>query len=332
MFKPAYKLTLGSTTLDSVAAPTQSTLVALDVSLDLDTPADQAVIRLGRVDGPHPAVGDDVSVELGYADDGMHRVFTGTVADVRPDITATRVTALSPMRELMALRVEQTYQNKTAGEIARDLAGQAGVSVDTVEDGVSFLAYVADGGRNAYQHIRALADKSGLDVYVTPEGKLVFRRFAGTVTTHVFEYGQHIIELVVQAAPATAAQVQVFGESPADAQGDGAFAWLTKSFNPGTAGSGAPTLLVQDPSLRTGTAANTAAQAAAQRLKQRTLTGQLRALGRAPVKLGDAVRVTGAPDDCMNETFQVRGVHHRLTKGAGFTTRITFWSLGSDGP
>jgi len=331
MFKPAYKLTLGSTAIDSAADPARSTAVALDVSLDLDMPADQAVVRLGRVDGPKPVAGDDVIVELGYADDSLARVFTGTVADVLPDVTTTRVIGLNSVSELLALRVEQTYQNKTAGQIVRDLAGQAGVPVEAVEDGVHFLAYVADGGWNAYQHIRALADKSGFDVYITPEGKLMFRKFAGAVTVHVFKYGKHIIELAVQAAPAGAEQVQVFGESPADAQGDAAFAWLAKSFNPGTAGAGAPRLLIEDPSLRTRAAADTAAQAAARRLTQRTLVGWLRALGRPQVKLGDAIRITGAPDDRMNATFQVRSVHHRLTKRAGFTTEITFWSLGSDG-
>jgi phage protein D len=332
MFRPAYRLTFDGTTIDSAQDPAQSTVVALDVSLALDTPADQAVIHLGRAGGVQPGVGVDVTVQLGYADDSMTLVFTGTVADVRPDITATRVVALSPMARLLALRVEQTYQNRTAGQIARDLAGQAEVEVEAAEDGVSFLAYVADGGRNAYQHIRALADKSGLDVYVTPEGKLAFRRFAGRVTTHVFAYGQQIIELAVQASPAAAEQVQVYGESPADAQGDQAFAWLTKQFNAGTAGSGAPTLLLQDPSLRTEAAAGTAARAAARRLRQRTLTGRLRALGRAQVKLGDAVRITGAPDEHMNATFQVRRVRHHVDKRGGFTTEIVFWDTGSDGP
>jgi phage protein D len=332
MFKPAYKLTIGSVEIDSAADPARSTVVTLDVSLDLDTPADQAVIGLGRVNGPPVAVAADVTVELGYADDAMTRVFTGTVVDVQPDITTTRVTALSLLSKLLALRVEQTYQNKTAGQIVRDLAGQAGVPVDAIEDGGRFLAYVADGRRNAYQHIGALADKSGCDVYVTPEGKLRFRKFAGAVTVHTFEYGKHIVELTMEASPDVAEQVQVFGESPADAQGDTAFAWLTKSFNPGTAGSGEPRLPIQDPSLRTRVAAETAAQAALRRLQQRTLIGRLRALGRAQVKLGDAIRIAGAPDDRMNATFQVRSVHHRLTKRAGFITDITFWSLGSTGP
>ncbi len=199
-----------------------------------------------------------------------------------------------------------------------------------MEDGVHFLAYVADNGRNAYQHIRALALKSGFDVYTTPDGKLVFRPFTGSITTHVLEYGQHLVRLAVSAAPQAAGEVQLFGESPADAEGDEAFAWLTKSFTPGAAGSGAPLLLVQDPSLRTQTAAGAAARAEAKRQQQRALTGHLRALGRPQVKLGDAIRLSGAPDDRMNADFQVRRVRHTLTKKGGFTTEIGFWQLGGD--
>ncbi len=114
MFRPAYKITFGSSVIDSAADPTRSTVVALAVSLDMDTPADEAVIHLGRVGGVQPGLGVDVTVELGY-DDSVTKVFTGTIADLRPDITTTRVTALSPMRDLLALRVAQTYENKTAG-------------------------------------------------------------------------------------------------------------------------------------------------------------------------------------------------------------------------
>jgi phage protein D len=330
MSRPAYRLNLGSTRIDSIAEPMRSTVVSLDVSLDLDAPIDQAVIRLGRVDGPRPDVGDDIMLELGYADDSMVRVFSGTVADIRGDITTIGVAGLSPMANLVSLQVAQTFRNKTAGEIVRELAGQADVPVDTVEDGVSFLAYVAESDRNAYQHIRALAENSGLHVYITPEGALAFRRLDGALTVHLFEYGKHIIDLTVRATPLAASEVRVFGESPADAAGDAAFAWLTKSFDPGTAGSGDTTLLIEDPSLRTRAAANTAAEAAARRLRQRTIVGRLRGLGHPQVKLGDGIRITGAPDDRMNATFQVRSLHHRLTKRQGFTTEITFWSLGDE--
>lgn len=328
MLKPAYKVTLGSSVMDSAADPTRSTVVSLQVSVDLDTPADEAVIGLGRVDGPHPEIGDDVIVELGYAGDSTTRVFTGAAAHVSPDFTATRVNALSPFLDLLTLRVEETFLSKSAGQIARDLAGRAGLTVESVEDGERFPAYVADGRRNAYQHIRALADKSGFDVYASADGAFVFRKFAGNITTHLFEYGKQILEMSVKEAPEAFGEVQAYGESPADSEGDQAFAWLTKSFNPGLSGSGEPRLLLEDSSLRTRAAAAAAARAAARRLQQRRLTGRLRALGRPAVKLGHAVRVSGAPDDRMNDTFQVRRVRHRLDKNSGFTTEIHFWSMG----
>lgn len=329
MSRPVYKLTIGRVTIDSAADPGRSTVVDLDVSLDLDTPADQAVIRLGRAGGAIPSVGDDVTLDLGYAETTTERVFTGAIDDVRPDITGVRISALGATRKLLGLRVEQTYRDKSAGEIVRDLASRAELPVDTIDDGIRYLAYVVDGSRSAYHHARALAEASGFILHATPEGKLVFRRFAGTITVHIVEYGKQILATEAQATPAPDREVRVFGESPADRAGTGAFAWVTKQFNPGTAGSGA-VLLIEDAALRMHAAAATAAQAAAQRLTQRQLTGRVRALGRPQVKLGDAVRVAGAPDARMNGTFQVRAVRHTLTKRGGFTTEIAFWSLGSE--
>jgi phage protein D len=82
--------------------------------------------------------------------------------------------------------------------------------------------------------------------------------------------------------------------------------------------------------LRTNAAAQSAAEAAHLRWRQRSLTGRVRGLGRAAVALGDGVRIQGAPDGRLNGEFQVRSVRHHLTKRAGFTTEVGFWSLGSD--
>jgi len=280
---------------------------------------------LGRAGGVRPDLDVTTRVELGYTDDdALVTVFGGAIQDIDPDLTQTRVTALSPMSRLLALRVEQGYFNQTAGSIVRDLANRAQVPVDTAEDGGTYLAYVADGRVNAYHHIRALADNAGLDVYLTPEGKLVFKRFAGPYTIHIFEYAKHIIALDVRSAPSSADKVQVYGESPADSQGDSAFAWLTKEFHPGEAGSGSARLLLENAALRTRAAAAMAADAALSRLRRQTLTGRLRSLGRPQVKLGDAIRITGAPDDRMNATFQVRSVRHRIAKQTGFITDIAY--------
>jgi phage protein D len=328
MLLPAYELQIGSVTINSTDDPTRSTLLALEVSLDLDTPADQAILTLAPVGGVQPALGNDVILKLGYSGSSLETVFTGTVADVQPGITANRILALSPAGLLLGLRTEKTYLNATAADIVRDLCDQAGVDIDSAEDGSRYAAYVCHGGRNAASHLRLLAQQNGFESYFTPQGKLVFRKFTGNITVHVLEYGKHLVDLQLTANPVFSGQVQVFGESPLDAQGDQAFAWLTKSFNAGVGGSGGPIRAVSEAALRTQNAARAAAQAAVKRYQQQDLTGRARVLGKPQIHLGQAVRFANAPDERMNATFQVRSIRHHFSKKTGFTTTLTFWSLG----
>lgn len=74
---------------------------------------------------------------------------------------------------LAALRVNQSYEQQTVGDIARDLAGRAGVPTGTIADGVSLPFVVVDDRRSVYQHLAALARSSGLLASIAPDGKLV---------------------------------------------------------------------------------------------------------------------------------------------------------------
>ena len=121
--------------------------------------------------------------------------------------------------------------------------------MERAEAGNRFPAYVVDGRRSLYDHIRDLADLCGFDLYVTPEGKLVFEEFVGGQTVHVFEYGKHIIDLDIHEHEPAAKAVEAWGESPGGGQAAEAWAWLTKDFSsnmgtspsrPSPSGDGAP--------------------------------------------------------------------------------------------
>lgn len=330
MLTPAYKLTLGDRTVDTTDEPQASTVTALDVVLDLGVPADVCTLTLGEVGSLRPARGDDATVELGYADDGeLVRVLTGTVTAVEPGLETTRVTVYSPAQALLHTFVDQTYESQTAGQIARDLAATAEVEIARAEDGISFPAYVVDGRRSVWNHLEDLAHLSGFDLYLDPEGKLVFERFAGGRTVHIFEHARHVLALEAVDVPARAETVEAWGEGPGADRADGSWAWLTKDFGPsrGSAGSGAPTLLAERPALRTAEGAATAARAVHESLARRAFRGRLASLGNPQVRLGDALRLRDAPREPLNELFQVRQVVHRLDKRGGFTTTVDFRSL-----
>jgi phage protein D len=327
MLTPAYRLTFGGRVVDTTLAARTAAVVALEVVLDLDVPADAFTLVFGEAGGVQPARGDELGIELGYADGGeLVRVFTGSVVAVEPGLETTRVVGLSPAHALLRAFVEETFEATSAGAIARELADRAGVEVARAEDGISLPAYVVDGRRSAWRHLRDLADLSGFDLYLDPDGDLVFEAFAGGQTVHRFEHARDLLALEAVAEPPRAGTVEAWGEGPGAGRGDGSWAWLTKDFagSRGAAGSDGPTLLLERPALRTAAAAATAARSAQAALARRAFRGRLAALGRPEVRLGDALRLRELPRESLNELFQVRRVVHRMDKLRGFTTSVDF--------
>lgn len=327
MLTPAYKLTLGQKLVDTTDEPQASTVVDLNVTLDMETPADSLILVLGQVGSFRPARDDEAKIELGYADNGgLTQVMAGTVVTAEPGLTTMRVAGHSAAGTLLRTFVDQTYEAKKAGEIVRELAGRAGVNVAAAEDGIMFPAYVIDGRRSAYHHMMEMADLCGFDLYLNADGELVFEKFVGGKAVHVLEYARHILALDVQQTAPRAGKVEAWGESPTGSQGEDAWAWLTRDFSgsKGTAGADDPLLLLERPALRTADAARIAADAALTAIQRRTLRGRLLTIGRPGVKLGDAIQLRGMSDGTLNANFQVRSVMHRITKVGGFTTIIGF--------
>jgi phage protein D len=327
MIKPAYKLTIGTQAVDSTIEPKAGTLVDLNVSLDMDTPADSFCLVLGNLEGIKPSVGDEAAIELGYSD-GLVQVIRGKVVSVEFGLTSTRVIGLSPASNLLRYFYDHTYQDKKAGEIVSDLAGQAGVAVASAQSGTAFPAYVIDGRQSAYRHMRDLADLSGFDLCINWEGKLVFEAYAGGKAVHVLESGKHILELEMHHSQPRSRSVEAWGESPGGGRSALAWSWLTKDFHSskGSAGEGTPKLLVERSSLRTAEAAQAAAEAMHTNVQRQAVRGRLLVQGSARIRLGDAVRLAGVGED-LNKTYQVRTVTHRLTKSSGFTTAVGFRSV-----
>jgi len=316
MLKPTYKIRIGSETFDP---DVQSPLVSLQVNLDMDIPADSFEARLGESEkSAKIKEGDNVSIQVGYEGD-LEDVFKGVVDNVEPGLAEIRVTGLNFATKLLELRTDQLYENQSAGGIVTDLATIASVSLGEISDGLSFAMYVVDDGKNAYEHIRELAQKCGFDVYMTPESQLVFKKYERS-QPHALEYGKDIIRAELQEEKPVVTGVVVQGESPSSFKGADTSHWLTKRQVEGMAGSGAR-LLIQDPTVRDKDTAEKVAKAQLDTFT-RLVSGTVEVVGKAEVKLGDTVEITGMKNAKMNGEFQVRSVEHYLSKTAGFTTLI----------
>lgn len=328
--RPVLEVNFGS----GSAAEWQRSVTSVAVQAGLAPSVDVVEVSLdGGDQAPAAAVGDTGSVSFGYEDDTTKSVFTGQVEGVRYSVDGdTAVTATNGGAALSALRINQSYEQQKAGDIAKDLAGKAGVGTDTVEDGVEFPFYVLDDRQSAYRHIAALARKSGYLAWFTPEDKLSFAPFTAGQAVQTFAYGEDILSLQVTEEPPVVRAVTTFGEGAAGSQGQEAWSWLVKdpSSVTGGAGAGAPAREVQDPSLRSGDAAQSAAEGVADAADLTKLTGKLLVPGAPAVAVGLAVEVVDAPQGALNGLYLVTGVRHRFSKREGFTTLVGIAKAGED--
>jgi phage protein D len=242
----------------------------------------------------------------------------------------TRLTVTNAAAQLAKQRINQSYEQQTAGDIIRDLTSTASVDTDSIEDGITFPFYILDDRRTAYHHIANLAQKSGYLAYITPENKLNFTPFNAGQPVQTFTYGTDVLSLTVTESTPGISRVITIGEGAAGSQGQSAWNWLIKdpSAVQGSSGDGDPNRELPDASLRSQDAAQQAADGKAIASIQLTLTGSLLVPGAPLVVVGSAIEVTDAPQDVLNGLFLVRTIRHRFSKRDGFTTQIGFSKAG----
>ena len=306
----------------------------------MDVPADALRLRLRERAGI--AVDDTVTLALGH-DGEEETVFTGAVETVRPAISGVEVRALGKTHDLLNLRTSTTYVNQSAGSIARDLIGQAGLSTGTVNDGPVLPRYVVDRAVSGYRHLKELADRLGYELYADRDGNIMFHALGpaanldalgGALGAAVggllgagaesYAFGQQLLSAATGSRDVAWGTVEVGGESPMSGQGDTTEHWLTTDDADymGSAGDAEPALLVRDPVARTKDLADRFAAGrlavAARSAREVSIT----VLGRPQVDLGHTVAVADVPDATVNGSGYVRAIRHRFGEAAGFLTEM----------
>ncbi len=329
--RPGFKVSFGSGSADDW----KDALVSITVEVGLCPSVDHIeVILSGNSQAPSVSVKDTGSISLGYEDDSAMLVFSGEVESVRHDTQGTvRMTATNSGTTLAKLRVNQSYEQQSASDIVSDLAGQADADTGTVEDGIEFPYFVLDDRRSAYQHIDALAKKSGYLAYFSPEGELNFLPYTGGQSVQTFSYGLDILSLQLTESSPTIAQHTVVGEGAAGSQGSEAWSWLIKDPAPitGNAGDGEPARQSQDSSLRSAETIQSLANGVVQAAGLYQHFGKLLVPGAPAVTVGSTIEISEAPQDALNGQCLVRGVRHVYSKREGFTTLLTVSKTDSGG-
>lgn len=317
---PAYLITAGAMTADSSSLTESGLPVAVRVELRQNQ-INTALIRLGLPPSDAIAVGDPVSIELGD-EDGQEKVFTGVVTELQRQVGVYTILASSSMEALSRQRVNKLYEERKAGDIAKDIADTVTLSVGTVEDGMSYPVYAVGAERNLLSHLLNLAQRDGYVAYADAEDALNFRAHPADPVVKA-QYGVNLLDYHAVEAPAAVVGVEVFGESPASlGEGDKAYAWLTKQEVKGSAGESQGNVLrLQDPSVRNEDAAGKVAEnfLAARGPRKR---GYVIVLGNQAAVLGGSLELSDLPGDGPNGSYPITQVRHQLDKRNGFITTI----------
>src|SRR5512136_2765540 len=246
MQKPAYKIKIGSATFDSTDNPE---VISITVDLDLKIPADSFSISIKPGTKANDIKnGDAVTIELGY-EGTLSKVLTGTVDSVERKISEVLVRGLSVVTLLTRTRVNQVFEKQSAGAIVKDLAKQAGLSVKKAEDGLTFPMYAIDDTKDVYIHMKDLAQKCGFDLFLNPEGWVMFRKYSRQPPKPL-KYGRDIIHATVDNPTPAVFGVKVCGESSSSFKGSDTAHWLTKKVVDGAKGDADTCVYLNDPSVK----------------------------------------------------------------------------------
>jgi hypothetical protein len=347
--KPRFSFSAGRLSADSdspVGAPSRFV-----VERSLDVPIDSLRVLLGDSGGV--AAGDAVTLELGD-EDGLERVFTGSVAELRPRLGGCQLVCLGTLLSLVELRVGAFYQAQSAGDVARDLIGQAALDAGQVEDGVTLARYAIERRLGAFAQLRRLAERLGFSLFSGRDGKVHFRGVGAAAAlgsggglgglgglagaaggalgigtgigtgSGSLAYGTHLLEATAALQPAFARKVTVGGESPMSGQGEDKSFWLTATDSDyeDSAGSG-DEWLVTDSAARTKDMAGRFAAGYAAAFGRRSASIRLSVLGMPALELGDALGASGAPEAGLNARGTVTALRHRFGERDGFVTELT---------
>lgn len=297
--------------------------------LDLIVPPDASL----------PTVGQEITVELGLGD-ASGKVFKGEIDGVRATADGAALTAGDGLARLANTFVTGTYADQSAGQIASDLVGQAGLSAGTLADGPQLKSYVLFPGVSALAHLGRLGALAGADLCTDGEGKIHMITPNDAGASHTLTWGENLLELDLVAMPTARSGVDVWGEGAASSAGDDKAHWLPGDLGgvkgqaditgdpPFAADAALRREFVRDGALRTGDAVSAVADARAAAV--RPVRGAILAMGAPTVAPGDVVSLSGLPSGhplaqlVGSRSLRVRRVRHRFDTARGFTTRMEF--------
>jgi hypothetical protein len=278
-----------------------------------------------RVDA---TAGDDVSVVVDAEEAGV-ATFAGVVQRVERSVDRTTITAGDALARLASVRPGATYEQQSAGTVIAALAGAAGVPTGSIEDGPDLVAYVADQGRTALEHVALLAAWSAGYATSDAEGSLVVPAVPTGRADLALRFGREIASLDVRAVPPSPDVVWI-GSGPAgNASAPNAHLLTTGVLPDGAPDPGPRTIRVPGHPLRTPAAATDATAATATRNPSRRMSAICWL--QPGIRPGALIEVAEAPHPESLGPWFVTDVVHEIGPGPRGVTSICADALSDGG-
>ncbi len=325
--RPSFEVKFGAGSAEDFAGTLSSFRVVLAVAPGVDW----AEVTLAAKSAPSLAPGDIGSIAAGYEDSSTDKLFTGAVYLLRRSLDGSlRLTAAGGAAALARMRVNQSYEKRTAGDIVRDLATRAGAPPGRIEDGEQYPFYVVDDGMNGWRHVAALAGKNNYVAACDSEGQLDFRPASSGAPVATFTWATDLLALRAWESDAKPGQWTVIGEGAAGSNGEDAWAWVVADASPVKKSAGAgPERLLSDPSLRSAASVGKAALGRVAAASRMASWAEILGPGSAAVRPGELVEVKDAQDSALNGQYLALRVEHHYSKMGGFTTRVAGTKSGA---
>ncbi|HKJ03586.1 MAG TPA: hypothetical protein VJ997_14055, partial [Longimicrobiales bacterium] len=286
LLRPSALLNLDGQELTSAEAAALLITVSLSVGTEHD-----GVEILAWPDSKLSAAGPGSTLEVSLGHAGEEElVWTGEVRSVVQSPEGLALEGLAPSYALSRQYRSQTFLKQTAGDIARDLAGE--IDVGEVGADVELEAYAVDDRRSIWAHLHELARLTGSEVGSDPEGGLRFvppREGSADVKVR---YGADLLRWELSAAAAgTPAAVAALGS----ASEEGAEKWHWLRHDPVPSAGDSPTSVVA--TFRTRDAADALAERLAGSAARAAMSGEVTIVGRPEVRPGDLLEVQDLSPD-----------------------------------
>ena len=187
---PAATVTIGGTELSSANAGVSRLVVSNVVGGGHDRL--MAILAPGSQLAGATAM-SAVSAQLGYGT-SLTGAFTGALGATGQTARCTAVTAYGPSAALSKTRVGRSYVQQSVADVVGDLLKAGNVPQGQVDAPNQLGCYAVDERRSVWDHLRALAQLTGLELSTGADGSVNFRPpRTGDAATVTLNYGADLL-------------------------------------------------------------------------------------------------------------------------------------------